>query len=162
MGLFAVQDLGNTAEDPRRRNIPPALGLVFAAAWLGIEVGLQAVFVMMELRLARLLRSLGLRFKQVAEPVEYHGLRAPFEITSETLLDRGEKAELPPALLLQGTADRFEVGLRSRRPPGDADGGEAANPIGMLGCQLVRAREVGHVLSIPPVTGRRPTPPRRR
>lgn len=86
MGLFAVQDLGDQAEDPRRRNIPPALGLVFAAAWLGVEVGLNAVFVMMELRLARLLRSLGLSFNQVAEPIEYHGLRAPFEITRESLL----------------------------------------------------------------------------
>lgn len=86
MGLFAIKDLDTTTEDERRRNIPPALGLVFAAAWLGIEVGLQAVFVMMELRLARLLRSLGLSFKQIAEPIEYHGLRAPFEITRDALL----------------------------------------------------------------------------
>lgn len=86
MGLFAVQELGSFAEDSRRRNIPPALGLVFAAAWLGVEIGLHAVFVMMELRLARLLRSLGLTFNQVADPVEYHGLRAPFEITRESLL----------------------------------------------------------------------------
>ncbi len=86
MGLYAVQELGSFSEDSRRRNIPPALGLVFAAAWLGVEVGLHAVFVMMELRLARLLRSLGLTFNQVADPVEYHGLRAPFEITRESLL----------------------------------------------------------------------------
>jgi N-acyl amino acid synthase of PEP-CTERM/exosortase system len=91
-GLYAVQNLDGYDSDPRRNSIPPALGLIFAAAWLGIEVGLDAVFVMMELRLARLLRSLGLNFRQVAEPVEYHGLRAPFEFTCATL--RGEVA--PP------------------------------------------------------------------
>jgi N-acyl amino acid synthase of PEP-CTERM/exosortase system len=71
--------------NPGRHSIPPALGLVFAAAWLGLEMGLEAVFVMMELRLARLLRQLGIKFTQVAEPVEYHGLRAPFEILTESL-----------------------------------------------------------------------------
>lgn len=85
-GLYAIQELERYAGDVRRHNIPPALGLVFAAAWLGIEIGLDAVFVMMEMRLARLLRTLGLNFRQVAEPVEYHGVRAPFEITRDALL----------------------------------------------------------------------------
>lgn len=80
--------------DPRRHdNIPPALGLIFSAAWLGIEIGLDAVFVIMELRLARLLRSLGLVFRQIAEPFEYRGLRAPFEIHRDAFL-----GELSPAL----------------------------------------------------------------
>lgn len=93
-GLYALQDLARYPDDPRRHNnIPPALGLIFAAAWLGIESGLDAVFVIMELRLARLLRSLGLSFTQVAEPMEYRGLRAPFEITRDALL-----GELSPSL----------------------------------------------------------------
>lgn len=132
MGLFAVQELGSFTEDSRRRNIPPALGLVFAAAWLGVEVGLQAVFVMMELRLARLLRSLGLSFNQVAEPVEYHGLRAPFEITRESLL--GEMS--PPLrsaldLVQQRVQDLAQLDMpllnavrqRSETPDGDVPGG---------------------------------------
>ena len=85
--LYSLQELAGDPCDPRRQNnIPPALGLIFSAAWLGIEIGLDAVFVIMELRLARLLRSLGLVFTQVAEPIEYRGLRAPFEIRREALL----------------------------------------------------------------------------
>ncbi|MCD6672593.1 MAG: PEP-CTERM/exosortase system-associated acyltransferase [Burkholderiaceae bacterium] len=85
--LYSLQDLTLDPSDPRRHNnLPPALGLIFSAAWLGIEIGLDAVFVIMELRLARLLRSLGLVFTQVAEPIEYRGLRAPFEIRREALL----------------------------------------------------------------------------
>lgn len=93
-GLYSLQELAHDPDDPRRHNnIPPALGLIFAAAWLGIESGLDAVFVIMELRLARLLRSLGLTFTQVAEPMEYRGLRAPFEITRDALL-----GDLSPSL----------------------------------------------------------------
>ncbi len=85
--LYSLQDFAFDSPDPRRQNnIPPALGLIFSAAWLGIEIGLDAVFVIMELRLARLLRSLGLVFTQVAEPIEYRGLRAPFEIRRDALL----------------------------------------------------------------------------
>lgn len=87
MGLYSVLDAADPGQDPRRRNnIPPALGLVFAAASMGMEIGLHAVFVMMELRLARLLRTLGLEFEQVGEAIEYHGLRAPFVITRESML----------------------------------------------------------------------------
>lgn len=87
LGLYSVQELiSNSSGDIRRNNIPPALGLVFSAACLGLDLGLEAVFVMMELRLARMLRGLGLEFRQVAEPIEYHGPRAPFEITRESLL----------------------------------------------------------------------------
>lgn len=74
------------AESEQRRNpITPAFGLIFVSAWAGLERGLDAVYTMMELRLARLLRSLGLRFTQMSDPIEYHGLRAPFCITRETL-----------------------------------------------------------------------------
>ncbi|MFP5405385.1 MAG: PEP-CTERM/exosortase system-associated acyltransferase [Gammaproteobacteria bacterium] len=108
-GLYTLPELAHFDSDPRRHNIPPALGLIFAAAWLGIEVGLEAVFVMMELRLARLLRSLGMTFRQVAEPVEYHGLRAPFEITSETLLgDASPPLRAALDLVRDKTADALQ------------------------------------------------------
>jgi N-acyl amino acid synthase of PEP-CTERM/exosortase system len=86
MGLYSVLDAAEAGQDPRRRNnLPPALGLVFAGASMGMEIGLHAVFVMMELRLARLLRTLGIEFEQVSEAIEYHGLRAPFVITREAM-----------------------------------------------------------------------------
>lgn len=85
-----------TGAGPDRRSsdrVPPALGLIFSATWLGIEIGLEAVFVIMELRLARLLRSLGLHFTQITEPVQFRGLRAAFEIRREALM-----GELAPPL----------------------------------------------------------------
>lgn len=90
--------VSHSLESSGRHSIPPALGLVFAAAWLGLEIGLEAVFVMMELRLARLLRQLGIKFRQVAEPVEYHGLRAPFEILTESLRSDDVPTHLRSAL----------------------------------------------------------------
>lgn len=74
-----------TEGDQRRNPITPAFGLVFVSAWVGLELGLEAVYTMMELRLARMLRSLGLLFTQVSDPVEYHGLRAAFRITRQAL-----------------------------------------------------------------------------
>jgi N-acyl amino acid synthase of PEP-CTERM/exosortase system len=100
MGLYAVADAVSNEQDPRRRNnLPPALGLVFAGALLGMEIGLQAVFVMMELRLARMLRSMGFQFEQVSEAIEYHGLRAPFVITREAM-EGDIPAQLRSALAL--------------------------------------------------------------
>ncbi len=71
--------------DQRQNPIPPACGLIFASACVGLELGLDAVYTMMELRLARLLRILGLSFIQVSDPVDYHGLRAAFRITRTAL-----------------------------------------------------------------------------
>lgn len=71
--------------DQRQNPIPPACGLIFASACVGLELGLEAVYTMMELRLARLLRMLGLSFTQVSDPVDYHGFRAAFRITRGSL-----------------------------------------------------------------------------
>lgn len=73
------------ATNQRRNPVTPAFGLIFASAWVGLERGLDAVYTLMELRLARLLQSLGLRFIQLGDPIDYHGPRAPFRITRDAL-----------------------------------------------------------------------------
>ena len=63
-----------------------ATGLFLGAAALVLESGLDCVYVMMEPRLARLLRSCGLIFTQVGAEIDYHGRRAPFMISRAMLL----------------------------------------------------------------------------
>lgn len=114
LGLYAMQGFAppsaGVSREPRRHSLPPAMGLVFAAACLGLDMGLQAVFVMMELRLARMLRGLGLGFRQVCAPIDYHGLRAPFEIERAALT-----GDMPPALRAALDAVREHgVALRER------------------------------------------------
>lgn len=76
-------------DDPRkqreeRRRFPHiALGLYLAAGAMGIAQGKSCVFAMMEPKLARRLRIFGIKFEQLAEPIEHRGLRAPFMVTQE-------------------------------------------------------------------------------
>jgi len=81
-------------EDERRRFPSVALGLYIAITAMGLEQGLDGVFAMMEPRLARQLRRFGFYFDQVGDTVEHRGLRAPFYIGKETLLN-----ELKPELI---------------------------------------------------------------
>ncbi len=60
-----------------------AVGLYLGAAALGLSRGLQRVFAIMEPRLARRLRSYGIDFEVVGEPVEHHGLRIPYCLTRQ-------------------------------------------------------------------------------
>ncbi len=69
------------------------LGLYLAGAALALNTGLRSVFAMMEPRLARRLRHLGIHFRQVGDVVEYRGLRGPFQITRDGLF-----SELCPGL----------------------------------------------------------------
>lgn len=69
-----------------RSNFPHiAIGLYLAAASLFTLKELKYIFVMVEPRLARSLRRIGLHFEQMGEVIEYHGKRAPFYITPELL-----------------------------------------------------------------------------
>jgi N-acyl amino acid synthase of PEP-CTERM/exosortase system len=71
---------------PERRHIPPiAIGLYFAVTAVGLLENLDGVFAMMEPRLARRLVHVGIKFSQVGSVVQYHGPRAPFYITRESL-----------------------------------------------------------------------------
>lgn len=76
------------AGDVERRVFPHiALGLDLAAASVGLLAGLDSVFAMMELRLARRLKHYGIVFRQVGEIVDHHGQRGPFQITREALFE---------------------------------------------------------------------------
>lgn len=57
-----------------------AMGLFVAATALALNAGLEQVVVVMEPRLARLLASGGLPFRQVGDIIHYRGRRAPFRI----------------------------------------------------------------------------------
>jgi len=69
-----------------RSNFPHiAIGLYLAAASLFTIKDLKYIFVMVEPRLARSMRRIGIRFEQMGDVIEYHGQRAPFYITPELL-----------------------------------------------------------------------------
>ena len=90
---FDEQPLGSSGE--RRYQSPQiTMGLFLAAAAMGLIKGMSGVFAMMELRLSRYLRQVGLEFEQVGEEVEYHGRRAAFYITREGLKLNGDMAAL--------------------------------------------------------------------
>lgn len=63
------------------------LGLYLACSAVGVMTGLDGVFAMMELRLARHLRRFGIRFEQAGEVVDHHGDRAAFYISKHTLMN---------------------------------------------------------------------------
>ena len=63
-----------------------AIGLYLSAANIVISKGIEHVFVMMEPRLARSLKFVGIEFQQIGPVVEYHGKRAPYYINPELLL----------------------------------------------------------------------------
>jgi N-acyl amino acid synthase of PEP-CTERM/exosortase system len=72
--------------NPDSRHYPMvAMGLFLGASAQALNLGLDRVYVMMEPRLARLLRSCGIVFTQVGDVIDYHGRRGPFVITGEGL-----------------------------------------------------------------------------
>lgn len=62
-----------------------AIGLYLSAAALCHELGIKHVFVMMEPRLARSMRFVGINFEQLGPTVDYHGKRAPYYIAPQSL-----------------------------------------------------------------------------
>jgi len=63
-----------------------AIGLYMAAATMGMNTGIRHVYVMMEPRLARSMKFIGISFQQLGAPVNYHGLRAPYYINPEIFM----------------------------------------------------------------------------
>ncbi|KKO49326.1 hypothetical protein VT06_07400 [Arsukibacterium sp. MJ3] len=57
--------------------------LYMSAAAMGFHSNRFHGYVMMEPRLARSLRFIGVNFKQLGEPIEYHGKRAAYYINSD-------------------------------------------------------------------------------
>jgi len=64
-----------------------AIGLYMIACSLVIDKGIKHAFVMMEPRLARSMKFVGIKFVQIGEPIEYHGLRAPYYINPEIFVE---------------------------------------------------------------------------
>jgi N-acyl amino acid synthase of PEP-CTERM/exosortase system len=62
-----------------------AVGLYLAAAALAIEEDIKHAYVMMEPRLARSMKFIGIKFEQIGPVVEYHGKRAPYYINKSLL-----------------------------------------------------------------------------
>ncbi|RKF14565.1 PEP-CTERM/exosortase system-associated acyltransferase [Alginatibacterium sediminis] len=63
------------------------IGLYLSIASLAVRTNVDHAFVMMEPRLARSMSFLGIKFQQLGPAVEYHGLRAPYYMSSEMLLN---------------------------------------------------------------------------
>ena len=57
-----------------------------AAATMGINTGIRHVYVMMEPRLARCIKFIGINFHKLGEAVDYHGLRAPTNYINPEIL----------------------------------------------------------------------------
>ncbi|MCU4675567.1 PEP-CTERM/exosortase system-associated acyltransferase [Catenovulum sp. 2E275] len=64
-----------------------AIGLYLSAAALSQHQGMEHCFVMMEPRLARSLKFVGIPFRQIGPAVEYHGKRAPYYITNTIFMN---------------------------------------------------------------------------
>lgn len=73
-------------ESEARKMVPT--GLYLMGASLAMAVGRQHAFVMMEPRLARAMGIIGVKFQQIGDVIDYHGMRAPFYINSEMLISR--------------------------------------------------------------------------
>ncbi len=64
-----------------------AISLYMAGASLAIDTGVKHCYVMMEPRLARSMKFVGIKFIQLGEPIDYHGLRAPYYINPNIFLE---------------------------------------------------------------------------
>lgn len=62
-----------------------AVGLYMTAANIVANKDIKHCFVMMEPRLARSMKFVGIEFQQIGPVVDYHGKRAPYYITPEML-----------------------------------------------------------------------------
>lgn len=77
--------LGFSAEE--KRTLPfIAVSAYLAATAITARTGKTNVFAMMEPFLPRLLARTGIRFTRVGEHIDYHGLRAPYFIKTQTAL----------------------------------------------------------------------------
>lgn len=92
-----------------RRTFPLiSIALIAASTAFMVLSKRSHLFVMIEKWLCRLLRRLGLRFEQIGEFMDYHGLRAPYHLTAEQMLQnmRGELKAIYD-LVYQSLADEI-------------------------------------------------------
>lgn len=96
----------------RRRFPHIALSLYLSAAAAALSKGMSGVYAMMEPRLARHLSFSGIRFEQVGPPVEFHGKRAPYYISRESLYKHLRR---PFRRVLYAIADDLELDIKRNR-----------------------------------------------
>ncbi|OKH23294.1 hypothetical protein NIES593_10715 [Hydrococcus rivularis NIES-593] len=78
-GLLFFNDRSQEGEE--KRGFPViALSLYLAATCIGMEAGVERVFVLMEPKLARHLRYFGFVFTQIGDFVDFRGKRGPYQI----------------------------------------------------------------------------------
>ena len=65
-----------------------AIGLYMSAAAIAINSDIKHAYVLMEPKLARSMKFIGIQFVQIGEPIEYHGLRAPYYINPQLFLKK--------------------------------------------------------------------------
>lgn len=113
LGELPKRAEGDTREH-RRRAPHIAMGLYVAAACSGLQAGLEGVFALMEPRLAARLSQYSLKFRQMGDPIEHRGQRAPFFISREMLY-----GGIDPKV--RGLLDVIDGDLRRgmRAPPSD-------------------------------------------
>ena len=83
---FIVTEIAeeNVFSEEEKRNFPNiALGLYLSAMAMAKLCNHSHMFVVIEPSLRRMLKRLGLHFKQCGEELEYHGVRAIFYLTKE-------------------------------------------------------------------------------
>ncbi|WP_158971623.1 PEP-CTERM/exosortase system-associated acyltransferase [Paraglaciecola sp. L3A3] len=90
-----------------------AVGLYLSVASICLRQGIKHCFVMMEPRLARSLRFVGIPFEQVGPVVEYHGKRAPYYISRHLLMNG-----LSPGFksMLKNIDKKIEAQYKSTQP----------------------------------------------
>jgi N-acyl amino acid synthase of PEP-CTERM/exosortase system len=64
-----------------------AIGLYMAAAIMSTDTGVKHVYVMMEPRLARSMKFVGIHFIQLGKAIDYHGLRAAYYINPSIFME---------------------------------------------------------------------------
>ena len=62
-----------------------AVGLYLTAAAVALKCNIQHAYVMMEPRLAKSMRFIGIKFEELGPTVDYHGKRAPYYINQSLL-----------------------------------------------------------------------------
>ncbi|RDV26050.1 PEP-CTERM/exosortase system-associated acyltransferase [Alteromonas aestuariivivens] len=70
-----------------------SVALYFLAACLCMQKGIEQVYVMMEPKLARRLKMLGVNFVQIGKPIQYRGIRAPYMLSVDEF-----QAQIPVSL----------------------------------------------------------------
>ena len=83
---IAVGETSLKPTEDKRHSPHIALGLYMAATSVGLKLGVDGVFAMMEPRLARHLKRYGIQFQQAGEVMDYHGQRAAYYMSKDELL----------------------------------------------------------------------------